>query len=211
MAERLQSGKKRLVIFDLDGVLLDSKRNMEHAWDTATSGLGVTASFSDYFQEIGRPFPEIMSRMGLSGHCETIEAKFRIASMERLDLLRFYPSVTETLQKLSTLKVKLGVVTSKDILRTSAILAMLPVQFTCIQAPDPRFRGKPAPDSLLMAMAQANTDPSESVYVGDMETDCEAAERAGIDYIHATWGYGKSPARCYGEIECVTRLLELFE
>ena len=40
-------------------------------------------------------------------------------------------------------------------------------------------------------MAEAGEDPFDTIYVGDMETDYIAAKRAGIDYVHAAWGYGK--------------------
>ena len=40
-------------------------------------------------------------------------------------------------------------------------------------------------------MAESETDPAETLYVGDMPTDREAADRAGIDYVHASWGYGE--------------------
>jgi phosphoglycolate phosphatase-like HAD superfamily hydrolase len=89
--------------------------------------------------------------------------------------------------------VKLGVVTSKDPLRTSAILAMLPIEFVCVETPNAVLRGKPAPDHLLMAIARTNVDPAETVYIGDMDVDHQAAMRAGVDYMHAAWGYGNIP------------------
>jgi len=188
---------KKLIIFDLDGVLLDSRANMEFSWQKATSRAGLSVPFELYFNEIGRPFPDIMRRMGLAEHSEQIESSYRTASMEGIDLLRFYPGVPETLEHLQRSGFKLGVVTSKDALRTSAILAMLSITFTCVQAPDERLRGKPAPDQLLLAMARSNIDPADSIYVGDMDTDFEAARRAGIDFAHASWGYG-SPPPCNG-------------
>jgi phosphoglycolate phosphatase-like HAD superfamily hydrolase len=71
------------------------------------------------------------------------------------------------------------------------------------------MRGKPAPDHLLMAMAQAGSDPAETVYIGDMAADHEAARRAGIDYAHADWGYGRRPGDGSWILSSMRDLLEL--
>jgi HAD superfamily hydrolase (TIGR01509 family) len=200
---------KRLVLFDLDGVLLDSRENMRRSWQQVIDRFGTTVSFERYFSEIGKPFPAIMDRLGLSERADAIEAVFRIASMENLDVLRFYPGAQQTLLQMVSTGLKLGIVTSKDKLRTSAILAMLPVDFACVCAPDGKSRGKPAPDHLLLAMAQVGVDPAETLYVGDMAADHEAAVRAGIDYAHAAWGYGPAPVDGSWVLSDMSDLLEL--
>jgi phosphoglycolate phosphatase len=184
---------KRLVLFDLDGVLLDSRDNMERSWKQVRERLGVTVEFDKYFAEIGRPFGVIMQRLGLGDRAEEIEEVFRMASMENLSVARFYPGAVATLTDLRAAKVKMGIVTSKDKYRTNAILAMLPVSFASVRTPDPAVRGKPAPDHLLAAMVEVGVDPAETLYIGDMEADHEAALRAGVDYVHAAWGYGSAP------------------
>jgi phosphoglycolate phosphatase len=200
---------KRLVLFDLDGVLLDSRENMRRSWQKVREQFGTDVTFDRYFSEIGRPFPVIMERLSLSDRAPEIEATFRMASMDNLDVLRFYPNVAETLQMLQDAQLKLGIVTSKDLLRTNAILAMLPVTFACVHAPDGKMRGKPAPDHLLMAMALTGVDPAEALYVGDMAADYEAAQRAQIDYAHANWGYGAPPAGECWKLPNIQALLEL--
>jgi phosphoglycolate phosphatase len=209
VADKRNRHIKRLVLFDLDGVLLDSRENMRRSWQKVSEQFGITVSFEQYFNEIGRPFPAIMERLGLSEHAAAIEAVFRVASMDNLDVLRFYPRVPGTLRQLEDAHLKMGIVTSKDQLRTNAILAMLPVTFSCVHAPDGKMRGKPAPDHLLMAMAQTGVDPAETLYIGDMAADYEAAERAGIDYAHAAWGYGQTPADNCWVLSGMQDLLEL--
>lgn len=209
MAFRGNWHAKRLVLFDLDGVLLDSRENMRRSWQKVREQFGTDVTFDRYFSEIGRPFPVIMERLSLSNRAAEIEATFRMASMDNLDVLRFYPDVPETLRKLQDARLKLGIVTSKDLLRTNAILAMLPVTFACVHAPDGKMRGKPAPDHLLMAMALTGVDPAEALYVGDMAADYEAAQRAQIDYAHANWGYGAPPAGECWKLPNIQALLEL--
>lgn len=201
---------KKLVLFDLDGVLLNSRANMEFAWGQVREKLAVETPFERYFALIGRPFADIMDLLGLGARAAEIETVFRVSSMEGIDLAAFYPAATDVLAALAGRGVKLGVVTSKDRLRTSAILAKLPVEFTTVQTPDKRFRGKPAPDHLLLAMAEAQADPAETIYVGDMDADYEAACRAGVDYLHASWGYGANPdgrARAVADLPDLLRTL----
>ena len=55
----------KLFVFDLDGVLIDSLPNMEAAWKAVKVKHEVKNPFSDYKDQIGKPFPEIMKCLGL--------------------------------------------------------------------------------------------------------------------------------------------------
>ena len=57
--------------------------------------------------------------------------------------------------------------------------------------------------------AQTGVDPIETLYVGDMAADHEAAKRAGVDYAHAEWGYGQAPADDCWILPDMQDLLEL--
>ena len=183
---------KKAVLFDLDGVLLNSRPNMERAWQDVRDRSGVTVHFEDYFKNIGRPFSDILEILGLQDQANEIESVYSQSSKDNFDLATFYPFVVESLQKIEDHGVKLGIVTSKDQERTNIILKRLPVKFSSVQTPNPCFRGKPAPDHLLVAMADLNVDPNDSLFIGDAEVDAMAALRAGVDYCHANWGYGET-------------------
>jgi phosphoglycolate phosphatase len=184
---------KKLILFDLDGVLLDSEDNMRRAWAVVREKTGIHNPFEDYFSKIGRPFQDIMAMMGITGDTKRIEQIYMAASFDFLSTAVFFPGTEQALRELSGLGIKLGVVTSKDEPRTRAVLRQLDVSFTTVQSPVGDYRGKPAPDYLLLAMAEAGVDPADSIYVGDMDTDYEAAQRAQIDYVHVPWGYGAPP------------------
>lgn len=182
---------KKLILFDLDGVLLDSEDNMRQAWKQVLIKTDIGISFEDYFSRIGCPFKDILLSLGIKSDFDEIEKVYMTASFDLLKDASFFTNVNETLHKIHALGVKMGVVTSKDYLRTKAVLKQINIPFVSIQSPCKIYRGKPAPDHLLVAMAEAGEDPSDTIYVGDMETDYIAAKRAGIDYVHAAWGYGK--------------------
>lgn len=197
---------KRLILFDVDGVLLDSKDNMRKSWAHVLERTNLKIPFEDYFSRIGRPFRDIMIDLGVSYDLEKIEKIYMTASFDFLEEAMFFPNVKDTLNQLHHSGIKLGIVTSKDKLRTNAVLQQIDTPFVTIQSPSERYRGKPAPDYLMIAMAEAAEDPSDTLYIGDMSTDYEAARRAGIDYVHASWGYGE-PIKLVDSIRNISDLL----
>lgn len=185
---------KKLALFDLDGVILDSRENMRLAWSAVQSHTGTEIPFESYFQNIGRPIQDIFKIIGAKGDYNEMERIYQEASLQYLAEAQFYTGAKSMLKILTNEGFKLGIVTSKDRKRTKVVLDQLDVVFNVVLSPCSGFRGKPAPDYLLLAMAKARVDPDEAIYVGDMETDCSAAMRAKIDYLHAAWGYGMPPA-----------------
>jgi phosphoglycolate phosphatase len=186
---------KKLIIFDLDGVLIDSRENMRDAWEAVINITKTNVKFEQYFEQIGRPFFDILEVLNLSHQAQQIEEIFRTTSANKMSQINFYSGVLNTLNELIHEGLKLSVVTSKDKLRTDAVLSRLPFIFDDVQTPNGFSRGKPAPDHLLLSMANTQVDPSESIYIGDMNVDFEASIRAGIDYMHADWGYGERPSK----------------
>lgn len=177
-------------IFDLDGVLIDSEHMMNQAWDLCMLEHKLEQPFSEYFKHIGKPFRDIMKELGVKD-VEAVKHTYDKASIELMEhCLEFYPNVEDTLKKLKK-KHKIAVVTSKTIERTKLILEHLDVEFDCVVSPKTGLRGKPAPDQILFCLAMTQTDPKDAVYIGDMQVDYEAATRAGIEFIHASYGYGK--------------------
>jgi len=181
--------KKKLILFDVDGVILDSKSNMNFAWKAVQDAFSINTTFKEYFENIGRPFSEIMKILGHSDKSDVIEKVYKNASLKNFSNIKFYSGTKSSLKSLLKDGYKLGVVTSKDKERTEFVLEKLGVDFSVIRTPDNICRGKPSPDHLLYAMAVSNIDPSDTVFIGDMDVDYMAAINAGIDYIHAEWGY----------------------
>jgi HAD superfamily hydrolase (TIGR01662 family) len=181
---------KKLYVFDLDGVLIDSKSNMEKSFISLQTG----KPFEDYFKHIGKPFKDILTEIGILTDQDELMAEYNKASSANSDMIKFYDGVESHLQSLKAEGKKLAVVTSKHSGRAHAILDELDVEFDAVVCPDNDWRGKPAPDQLLIALAHCNVDPKDAVYVGDMQVDMDCADRAGVDFIYAEYGYG--------DIEC---------
>lgn len=72
-------------------------------------------------------------------------------------------------------------------------------QYICPHAPKAGCRcRKPSPLMLYQAMEVANVTPAETLYVGDMESDREAAQRAGVDFLWAWEFFGWAPVEGQG-------------
>lgn len=183
----------KLVLFDLDGVLVDSREAMRIAWETVRRELDVNVPFVAYFQEIGRPFPQIIDRLGLSGGLADIERVYKSVTFAEVARALAYPHVDETLRRLVDGGARVGVVTSKSRLLSIETLRQFSTPLTLLRTPDDG-PGKPAPDLLLSAMAAAGAHARETVYVGDMAVDLQAARAARVRFLHAAWGYGSCPA-----------------
>lgn len=164
---------------------------MRKAWNNVLSKTNIKVPFEKYFSRIGRPFKDIMIDLGIDDDLGRVERMYMEASFDFLDEAKFFSGAIDSLKTLQNSGLKLGIVTSKDQSRTHAVLKQIDISFVTIQTPCKLYRGKPAPDYLLIAMAEAGEDPLNTLYIGDMNTDHEAAMRAGIDYVHASWGYGQ--------------------
>lgn len=204
-------GRCALALFDLDGVLVDSRDAMEEAWEAVQRDLGVTVPFAAYFREIGRPFGDIMERLGLEDQSAEIERVYRATALRTAPRVPAFPGVEAALARLAIAGVKLGVVTSKARPQTYWTLAQFDVPFETVQTPEDRHPGKPSPWPLLIAASEARTDVDDAVFIGDMDVDCDAARHAGMRFMHAAWGYGSRPEgvdqlRSAAEIGTLARL-----
>ena len=92
----------KLFVFDLDGVLIDSLANMEAAWSAVKVKHEVKNPFSDYKEQIGKPFPEIMRVLGLEKQHLEIYETYRTYSRMCLDAIPLYDGVYETLEELKS-------------------------------------------------------------------------------------------------------------
>ncbi len=194
----------KLFVFDLDGVLIDSLSNMEHAWASVRVKHEIDVPFEKYKALIGKPFPDMMRELGLHDRHLEIFDTYKTHSRRCLDKIELYDDVYDTLTELKSQGHKIALCTSKS-RETVALLEHKLPEFDYISCPKQGLRGKPNPDQLLFVMAFCNVDPIDTVYIGDMVYDKEAAERAGVHFEHATWGYGD--IECEHSLKSITNLI----
>ena len=193
----MSENKYKNLIFDLDGVLIDSKKNMQVAWNKCREVFDINSSFDDYFKLIGRPFFEILSMLNIQNKHEQIKRIYDQTSIDNVNLISFFPNVESIIKELNQFGLNLYIVTSKDQRRTEMILKDLKIFFSYISCPNKILRGKPHPDQILHILNHFSLNPDESVYIGDTEVDFLSANSANINFLFADWGYGPSPKSEY--------------
>ena len=199
---------KNLYLFDLDGVILDSKKNMEISWDSVNNEFKLNRTFKKYFSLIGRDFQDILKKMKIENKSfYKIENFFKKESVKNFNKNKLYPGVKKVLNHLKKKKIKIGIVTSKDCLRTRKILKKFSLKFNEVRCGDNKLPGKPKPDKILSIMKKLKIKKEKTVYVGDMMVDKLTAKNAGIEYIHAQYGYSSNKIRHKNTIHSFTELI----
>jgi phosphoglycolate phosphatase len=183
---------KKLCLFDLDGVILDSKKNMKVAWSHVNKIYKLNISFNKYFALIGKDFKEILKELGIEyKYFSGIEKNFKDKSISNFNIYKLYPKVRLILKILKTHKIKTGLVTSKDCFRTKKVLKKFSLKFDEVRCSDGKLNSKPKPDKILSIIRKLKIKKKNTIYVGDMLVDKLTAQNAGVDYIHASYGYSK--------------------
>lgn len=184
------------VLFDLDGVLIDSLEIMRAAYAEAVSDLAEAPDFADYQQHLGRSLPDIAIQLGLP---ESFPARYRRSSDARSAQVTPYPGVNELLKELRRRGVALGVVTGKEgrsareILDRLGLLKLVDV----VRGGDEVAAAKPSPEHVRAALRDLPTgpiSPHKVLVVGDSDADMVSAGSAGCRTAFALWGYSNLAA-----------------
>jgi phosphoglycolate phosphatase len=186
--------KKDLIIFDLDGTLIDSSEDIAWAVNKMLKDMG--------FEEM--PYPAIKERIGwgvsmllekvlpAEKHNLLDEAKGVFMGYYRNHLLvktKPYGGVMDVLEHFKN--KKLAVATNKPVGLTTKILDDLnmSVYFGKVIGGDNVQNKKPAPEAIEIIMEELDVLPDKAVFVGDSRIDVEAGKKAGVVTIGAAYGF----------------------
>ena len=187
----------RLVVFDLDGTLVDSRRDIARSANELVERHG------------GRPLAEdaIVTMVG-EGARRLIERAFDAAGLGQtedrhvgefveiygrrlIETTKLYEGVAPLLDGLAA-RAALAVITNKPTELSCRLLEHfgLAHYFSTITGGDSPYPRKPAPASLRAAMHAARAEPDETVMVGDSHIDLRTARAAGVRFCLAGYGFG---------------------
>lgn len=188
--------KKKLIIFDLDGTLLDTLGDLHASVNFALESQGLPLRSIDevrtfvgngIFRLISRAVPEGISEETLNAVFEAFKAHYAAHSM---DSTVPYDGMGELLLRLRAAGCRLGVVTNKADSAAKPIIAhYFPGLFDSVAGEREGVRKKPAPDTVFEVMRSMSCTPEDSVYIGDSDVDLQTAENSGCDCIGVSWGF----------------------
>jgi 3-amino-5-hydroxybenzoic acid synthesis related protein len=179
----------RTIIFDLDGVLIDSESLMRSAFETSyRSVLGDGSPPTEkYLEHMGESFTNIMNRLGLP---HTLWQPYREFCQQHLDRIAIFPQSLALLEWARSRGFNLGLLTGKDRLRTLQILDHFGLDsfFHAVVTSDQLMYPKPHPEGIMCILESLSSQPEEAVMIGDAVNDIVAAQQANVRAIAVTWG-----------------------
>jgi AHBA synthesis associated protein len=179
----------RGIVFDLDGVLVNSFEVMRQAFACAYREIVGPGDppFEEYRKHMGRYFPDIMRAMGLPGE---LEEPFVRESHRLANEVLIYDGVPAMLTALADHGLRLAVATGKSGSRARSLLEVLGLLglFDSVIGSDEIRHPKPAPDIVLLALSRLGLRADQAIMVGDAPADLQSAHAAGVFAAAALWG-----------------------
>lgn len=202
----------RGVVFDLDGVVIDSWGLMQRALAEAVAACDAGPPPVDAFRrQLGKPLPRIAEALGLPPRFVSAYVE---ASRLHADLAAPFPGMVQGLGELHGRGLSLAVSTGKDRERTLEILDRFGLSrlFSVVLAGDDVRYGKPHPEGLERVLDRLGLTPGESLFVGDAVVDVECALATGVPILAVGWGMGEvEELAAAGASEVVPDVSALFE
>ncbi|KKQ95198.1 MAG: HAD-superfamily hydrolase, subfamily IA [candidate division CPR2 bacterium GW2011_GWC1_39_9] len=183
---------RKLIVFDLDGTLVDTTNLSRESFFGVVKNYGVDADalWPLYNKTNGLPFreritmvmPEFISR------ADEILAGITASHIKNIKkMVTAYPDIVETLEKI---RIKKAILTSRVGESAFQIIKdILNHPFDYILTPEMTKLHKPNPEPLLELCARFRVAPSEAIFIGDTKHDIECGKRAGVATGAVTWGY----------------------
>lgn len=227
LRELFQGELPRLVMFDLDGTLVDSVPDLAVAIDKTLLLLGLPAAGVEQVRDWVGNGARVLVRRALAGgllHEHIDEARteqalelFMQYYAENHTLTQVYPGVRSTLDWLREQQVELAIVTNKPERFVAPLLDEkgLGGYFRWIIGGDTLPQQKPDPAALLHVLQLARVDAAQALFVGDSRNDVLAAKAAHVQCVALSYGYNhgrpiaeENPAHV---LDCLSGLLRSAE
>ena len=190
----------RLIIFDLDGTLIDSLASVAGAMNRVLARRGLaTFPTQRYLGWIGWGTRHLVvsALNAASGEQPQGIVEECLADMQREYAARptegttIYAGIPELLAYLNRIGIVKALLTNKPHVMTELVVERLfgSNSFACVQGAVDHLPLKPDPAGLLEILRQLGLSAAESICIGDSDVDVELAAAAGTSFIGAGWGF----------------------
>jgi len=208
-----------LLIFDLDGTLIDSKKDLADSVNAARVWLGLVPLPDERVESyVGRGVNVLMRRsLGEQASdadvARATEYFLKHYGNHSLDRTRAYPGVVEALEQLAGAGVTMAVLTNKPTPISVQILQGLGLAkyFARIYGGNSFEQKKPDPAGVESLLSEFHVAPRRALMIGDSAVDVRTARNAGIPVWGVTYGFQpeslteEPPDRAFQSIEEVAR------
>jgi len=207
----------RALIFDLDGTLIDSERDLVDATNAMLRELGrpelPPATISSY---IGHGAAKLCaSALGPGAttdqQVEALQIFLRHYEAHKLDYTRAYPGVLEALKGFSQANIPMAVLTNKPAQMSVQILEGLGIAqyFLVVYGGDSFAAKKPDPAGVHKILEEFKVSPPNTLFIGDSEVDVQTARNAGTIAVTVNHGFGQHDRAAHPADLYVDQLSEL--
>lgn len=189
---------KKLVIFDLDGTLLDTIADLAESANYALKQLDYPTHPVDAIRTfVGNGINKLLER-ALPAHEQTEENIMRMRShfvpyydIHNADLSTPYPGIVSLLEDLQAKGILIAVASNKYQEATVKLVKQYfpNIDFVEILGQREGINVKPDPSIVFDILQKANLSKGNVLYVGDSGVDMQTAINAGVDAVGVTWGF----------------------
>lgn len=189
---------KRLVIFDLDGTLLDTVADLAAATNYALEALGFpTHPISAYYNFVGRGINNLFRAALPEGNKDDdtvtqMRAQFvPYYNVHNTDASHPYPGIPTLLTELQKHDIAIAVASNKYQAATEKLIGHFfpDIHFVTILGQREDFPMKPDPAIVDLIRATTSTPREDTLYVGDSGIDMQTAANAQVESVGVTWGF----------------------
>ncbi len=186
-----------LLIFDLDGTLIDSKLDLAHAVNAARAHMGMPAlDFERVYSYVGNGAP-VLIRRALGEQAteaeveEALEFFLEYYRDHALDHTRLYPGVKESLERLEAAGKRMAVLTNKPVRMSQLIVDGLGVarHFFRVYGGNSFDFKKPNPIGIETLMREGDAARENTIMIGDSAVDVNTAVNARVMSCGVTYGF----------------------
>ncbi len=191
----------KLCIFDLDGTLVNSLRDLADAMNYALRQHGFASHETEkYRMMVGSGISVLADRaMGTPVPADDVkQAVLRDFSgyynSHCLDATRPYDGIVEMLEKLTADGIRFAVNSNKpDAFSGYIVRSLFPdLPFAAVVGKRDDLERKPAPDGIFEILRQTGLRTSDCIYIGDSDVDVYTAKNAGVAFCGVKWGFRSS-------------------
>jgi phosphoglycolate phosphatase len=190
--------KPVLAVFDLDGTLIDSRRDLADSANEMLAGYGAgPLAEDDIASMVGCGAATLVRRViaaaGVAAPVEDALTRFLSVYDQRLTHhTRPYDGIPGMLEELGDGEIAMALLTNKPREQSLKILETFDLSrhFRWVIGGDGPWPRKPSPDGMRFLMNQASAAPAETILIGDSTVDLQTSRNAGVRVCLARYGFG---------------------